>query len=62
MQIGKKHGYKTDVNKKGQLFDMQDDSGQRFNLIEKHPEKTRQLRQLLEQIKTQDGSAPHLNK
>lgn len=58
----KKHGYQTDDNEKGQLFDMQNDSGQRFNLIEKHPEKARQLRQLLEQIKTQDGSAPHLNK
>ena len=58
----KKHGYQKDDNEKGQLFDMTKDSGQRHNLIEKHPEKANELIKLLEQIKNQAGSAPRLNK
>jgi arylsulfatase A len=57
-----KHGYQSDDNEKGQLFDMKNDSEQRFNLIEKHPEKAHQLRELLEQIKSQGWSAPRLSK
>lgn len=52
-----KHGYKTDVNKIRQLFDMKNDSEQRFSLIEKHLGKAHQIRELLEQIKTQGWSA-----
>jgi arylsulfatase A len=58
----KKHGYQKDDNEKGQLFDMTKDSGQRHNLIEKHPNKANELIKLLEQIKNQAGSAPRLNK
>jgi len=31
----KKHGYQSDDQKNGQLFDMKNDPGQRHNLIEK---------------------------
>ncbi|MEP4889927.1 MAG: arylsulfatase [Aliiglaciecola sp.] len=58
----RKYGYQTDDNKKGQLFDMQKDPEQRFNLIDAHPDKALQLREELEKIKNQGWSAPRLNK
>ncbi|WNC68206.1 arylsulfatase [Thalassotalea nanhaiensis] len=56
----KKHGYVTDDNDKGQLFDMKSDAGQRNNIIEKHPEKANDLLKKLEQIQSQGFSAPRL--
>lgn len=55
----KRHGYVSDDNAKGQLFDMANDSSQRFNIIEKHPQKAAELRKILEKIKAQGWSAPH---
>jgi len=56
----KKHGYQSDDNVKGQLFDMKNDSGQRKNLIEQNPKKTKELTQLLQQIRNQGYSAPRI--
>ncbi len=58
----KRHGYVSDDNVKGQLFDMASDSGQRHNLIEKHPEKVSELQQQLTTIQSQGWSAPHAKK
>lgn len=54
----KKHGYVSDDNVKGQLFDMKNDAGQRHNLIEKHPKKASELLKLLQQIQSQGLSTP----
>jgi arylsulfatase A len=58
----KKHGYVSDDNDKGQLFDMAGDRGQRHNLIGKHPKKATELLMQLEQIQKSGVSAPRLTK
>ena len=57
----KKYGYLNDDHGNGQLFNMKNDSGQRINLIEKMPEKAKELTKLLHKIKTQGYSAPRLS-
>ncbi|MEC4726467.1 arylsulfatase [Shewanella sp. D64] len=54
----KRHGYRTDDNEKGQLFDIKNDRGQRHNVIEKHPEKAEELKTLLQKIRLQGYSRP----
>jgi arylsulfatase A len=57
-----RHGYRDDTNAAGQLFDMQNDIGQRHNLIEQYPEKAAELAKLLQQIQEQGYSAPRLGR
>lgn len=59
-QWQKKHGYQDDDNALGQLFDMKNDSAQRTNLINKKPEKAKELNALLQQIRQQGYSAERL--
>jgi arylsulfatase A len=58
----KKHGYKPEGDRKAHLFNMKDDVSQRYNIIDKYPEKAEQLRALLEKIREQGYSAPRLEK
>jgi arylsulfatase A len=58
----KKHGYVSDDNDKGQLFDMKNDSGQRKNLIEQKPEKVKELTRLLKKIREHGYSSPRLSR
>ena len=62
MQWHKKHGYTILRDKKGLLFNLKDDIGQKHNVIESNPEKAKQLRALLNKIRKQGHSAPRLEK
>lgn len=56
-----KHKYKADDKLPLELYDMQADPGQRINLAAKHPDRVKQMRDLLKQIREQGFSAPRLN-
>jgi arylsulfatase A len=56
----KKHGYTPEGSQEAYLYNMKKDIGQKNNLIDKHPEKVKQLRAKLHQIRTQGHSAPRL--
>jgi arylsulfatase A len=56
-----KHGYQSDEDARGQLFDMKSDVGQRSNLIEQYPDKAAELEKLLQRIREQGYSAPRLS-
>lgn len=58
----KKHGYKPEGNQEAYLYNMKEDVGQKHNVIDKHPEKAKQLRALLKKIREQGHSAPRLEK
>jgi arylsulfatase A len=57
-----RHGYASDEDDRGQLFHIENDIGQRHNLIEQNPEKAAELAVLLQQIREQGYSAPRLSK
>lgn len=59
-QWEKKHGYNPEGNQKAYLYNLKKDVGQKNNIIDKHPEKAKQLRALLEKIREQGYSAPRL--
>jgi len=56
-----RHGYSNDEDDRGQLFHIENDIGQRHNVIEQNPEKAAQLAELLQQIREQGYSAPRLS-
>ncbi len=56
----KKHGYEADDGQAVELYNLRKDIGQRHNLAEKHPEKVKELGELLEKIRKQGYSAPRL--
>lgn len=56
----KKYGYTQDKNENGQLFNIKEDVGQKHNLIEKYPEKVKELRGILKKIRAQGYSAPRI--
>lgn len=58
----KRHKYTSDDHSSGQLFDMKNDKEQRYNLIDKHPQKVTELLIHLEQIKSQGWSASRFNR
>lgn len=55
-----KYGYKSDDNKAGQLFNMKKDRGQKHNVISEHPEKAKELKDLLAKIREQGYSSPRI--
>jgi arylsulfatase A len=55
-----KYGYKKDDNKIGQLFNIKEDIGQKNNIIDKYPEKAKELKALMQKIRQQGYSAPRL--
>ena len=57
-----RHGYQSDEDPRGQLFEIKNDIGQRHNVIEQYPEKAAELVKLLQQIQDQGYSAPRLRK
>ncbi len=61
----KRHGYKSDKSEttaQVQLFDLQNDLGQKHNLAAEHPERVAELQALLKKIREQGHSAPRLAK
>lgn len=58
----KKHGYEPDDKQAVELYNLKDDIGQKHNLAGKHPEKVKQLSDLLKRIREQGYSAPRLAK
>jgi arylsulfatase A len=57
----KKHQKGPDDNQAVELYNLNDDIGQRHNLAAEHPEKVAQLQALLKNIRDQGHSSPRLN-
>ncbi len=58
----KRHGYEPDDKSPVELYDMENDIGQRKNLAAEHPEIVKELQELLAKIKADGHSAPRLAK
>ncbi len=57
-----RHGYKPDGDQTVELYDIENDIGQRNNLAADHPERVTELQALLKKIREQGHSAPRLAK
>ena len=55
-----KHGYPASDDHPVGLYNLAEDIGQRNNLAEKHPEKVRELQQLLQEIRNGEHTSPRL--
>lgn len=58
----KRHGYEPDDKSPVELYDMEQDIGQRKNLAAENPETVKELQALLKKIREQGHSAPRLAK
>jgi arylsulfatase A len=58
----KRHGYQPDDESPVELYDMENDIGQRKNLAAEHPEIVKEMQELLAKIKADGHSAPRLAK
>lgn len=56
----KRHGYLPDGEQPVELYDMENDIGQKDNLAADHPERVAELQALLKKIREQGHSAPRL--
>jgi len=57
-----KHGYAPESSRPAKLFNLKDDIGQKNDIIDKHPDKAKKLKNLLSKIRGQGYSAPRLNR
>ncbi|MCU0749142.1 MAG: arylsulfatase [Akkermansiaceae bacterium] len=57
-----KHGMPADDKSPVELYDLENDIGQKHNLAAQHPERVTELQALLKKIRTQGHSAPRLAK
>jgi len=58
----KRHGYEPDDKSPVELYDMEQDIGQRKNLAAEYPETVKELQEILAKIKSDGHSAPRLEK
>ncbi|BDS07971.1 arylsulfatase [Oceaniferula spumae] len=58
----KKHGYEADDKQPVELYNLKEDISQKHNIADKHPEKVKELTDLLKRIREQGYSAPRLAK
>lgn len=58
----KRHGYEPDDKSPVELYDMEQDIGQRKNLAAEHPETVKELQALLKKLREQGHSAPRHEK
>jgi arylsulfatase A len=57
-----RHNYPADDGHAVELYNLNDDLGQRHNLADKHPQKIAELKSLLSKIREQGYSSPRLSK
>ena len=55
-----RHRYPQDDDQNVELYNLENDIGQRMNLADQHPEKVKELKELLTQLRHQGFSSPRL--